>query len=248
MTRILKFSEFLNEEIITDTSDIQSPVFSIHDKKPGDSIKINGKECEIVEFKTWIKNHDANCTSFIGRIDGKEVEVFYDDSVDGYVTDDILKKVNESKINIAEELDDEISDIIGSLLKNDCCYQADTGYIEIKTPFELNPDSKNQEWINKVGMVFYPELLTYTEDGKDTKTPWIACRMELENIKDEQIIGELLKWMIELIKKSGYKPFMDEDAKWNHWKVDNSHNDWAEYTCYINPSYPDGYWENHAIE
>jgi hypothetical protein len=248
MERILKFRDFLNEGIISDTRNIQSPAFSIHDKKPGDVIEINGDECEIVKFKSWIKNGEALCISFIGKIDGRLVDVFYDEGVDGYVTRDIKKSLNESKINIAEELDGEISEVVKKLIKEECCEQVDVAYIEIKTPFELNPDAPNKDWINKVGMVFYPELITYTENGKSMNTPWIACRIELENISDEKLIGDLLKWLVDLLKKSGYKPFMDEDAKWNHWKADNSHKDWKEYTCYINPSYPDGYWENHAIE
>lgn len=248
MDRILKFLDFLNESNISDTRKIQSPAFSIRDKKPGDIIEINGEKCEIVEFKSWIKNKEALCISFVGKIDGKLVDVFYDDGVDGYVTGDMKKSLTESKINISEELDSEISEVIKNLLKNDCCYQVDPGYIEIETPFELNPDARNREWVKKVGMVFYPELLSYSENGKDVMTPWIACRIELENISDEKLIGDLLKWLVELLKKSGYKPFMDEDAKWNHWKADNSHKDWKEYICYINPSYPEGYWENHAIE
>lgn len=154
----------------------------------------------------------------------------------------------ESKINISEELDSEISEVIKNLLKSDCCYQVDTCYLEIETPFELDPDARNREWVKKVGMVFYPELLSYSENGKDVMTPWIACRIELENISDEKLIGDLLKWLVELLNKSGYKPFTDEDAMWNHWNVKSSRGSGKKYTCYINPSYTEGYWENHAIE
>lgn len=45
--------------------------------------------------------------------------------------------LNESKINIASEVDQEIEDLIGALLKNEECEQFDDGYIEIQTPFEI---------------------------------------------------------------------------------------------------------------
>lgn len=155
--------------------------------------------------------------------------------------------LNESKINIASEVDQEIEDLIGALLKNEECEQFDEGYIEIKTPFETNPDSRNQEWKNKVGMVFFPELLAYGNRDKAQRTPWIACRVSLEGERDESKVGELLKWLVSLIEKSGYKPFMDEDAKWNHWKAEKG-NDCIEYTCFVNPDYPEGHWENHTLE
>ena len=158
--------------------------------------------------------------------------------------------INESLIDISPELDTEIEDAIAAILKNKECNQVDTGYIEIETPFELNPDVPNKEWINKTGMVFYPKLLTYgssDRSGKTQRTPWIACSIEIEGEKDDSLIKELLNWLVELIKKSGYQPFMDEDARGNHWNEDKR-KDWTKFTCYINPSYPEGHWENHALE
>ena len=46
-------------------------------------------------------------------------------------------------------MDKEISDLTEALLKNEECEMLDEGYIEIKTPFEINPDSKNPDWKNK---------------------------------------------------------------------------------------------------
>ena len=152
-------------------------------------------------------------------------------------------RVNESLINVNEDLDFEIEDLERKMCEHDECERVDNGYIEIVTPFELNPDSKNPEWVNKVGMVFYPELLSYA----DQRTPWIACRIEIEGEKDQDMVRDLLKYLIGLLEKSGYKPFMDEDASWNHWKKDER-PEWTNYKCYVNPSYPDGYWENHCLE
>ncbi len=155
--------------------------------------------------------------------------------------------LNESKLNIAVEMDQEIQDLIEALLKNQECEMIDDGYVEIQTPFEINPDSRNPEWINKVGMVFFPELLVYGNGAQVQRTPWIACRISLEGERNEQQTGELLKWLISLIEKSGYNPFMDEDARWNHWKEEKK-NGFSEYTCYVNPDYPQGHWENHTLE
>jgi hypothetical protein len=40
---------------------------------------------------------------------------------------------------------------------------------------------------------------------------------------------------------------MDEDARFNHWK-ENKGKGFSEYTCYVNPSYTKGHWENHALD
>lgn len=158
--------------------------------------------------------------------------------------------LNESKINISEDLDQEIQDLTESFLKNPECDQVDDGYIEIETPFEINPNPNNPDWKNKVGMVFYPELLTYGEgrSGKVQRTPWICCRISLEGKKENSMVGDLLKWIISLLEKSGYKPFMDEDASWNHWREEEKKNGFTEYSCFVNPDYPEGHWENHALE
>jgi hypothetical protein len=157
------------------------------------------------------------------------------------------KYLNESKVNISEEMDKEIGDLTEALLKNEECEMFDEGYIEIKTPFEINPDSRNPDWKNKVGMEFFPELLVYGNGDNVQRTPWITCRISLEGERDEKQTGELLKWLISMIEESGYKPFMDEDARWNHWKEEKK-NGYTEYSCFVNPDYPEGHWENHTLE
>jgi len=152
-------------------------------------------------------------------------------------------RVTESLINVNDDMDFEIDALQDKMCQLPECERVDNGYIEIKTPFELNPGSRNPEWLNKVGMIFYPELLSYA----DQTTPWIACRIEVEGKPEESMVGDLLKYLIGLLETSGYKPFMDEDSAWNHWKKDER-ADWTNYKCYVNPSYPDGYWENHCLE
>jgi len=65
---------------------INGPTFSVHDKKAGDVIEVEGQEITIVELLSWTKNEEASCLSFKGRTsEGKEVTVKYDDGCDGYI-------------------------------------------------------------------------------------------------------------------------------------------------------------------
>lgn len=170
----------------------------------------------------------------------------------------------ESKTNIAQELDQEIQDLIAKLCQNPDCEQVDQGYVEMVMPFEVYPDSKNQDFKNKIGLVFFPELLSYSDtdrSGKIQRIPWIAVRLNLSNdssawvngSEDQDVTSEFLRRVIENLEKAGYKAFKDEDATWNHWRREISGGDSktytnVDYTCFVNPSYPDGFWENHALE
>lgn len=126
------------------------------------------------------------------------------------------------------------------------CQQVDDGYLEITTPFEINPDSRNPEWTHKIGMVCFPELLSYGRE-EDQMVPWIACRITLEGEHTPEVTRDLLKWCVELLKGCGYTPFMDEDAMGSHWR-DEKKKGYTDFTCFVNPDYPEGHWENHALE
>jgi len=76
MKSFLTFSEFLNED---------GSAFSIRDKKPGDTIVVDGKSLTITKFLTWIKNRESKCMSFMADIEGKSVKVVYDEGRDGYM-------------------------------------------------------------------------------------------------------------------------------------------------------------------
>jgi hypothetical protein len=149
-------------------------------------------------------------------------------------------------LNIQQQIDLEIEDLINALCKNDPGFQvADDRYIEVKTPFITYPDAKNEEWENKLGLVFYPELLSYAYEEESTTTPWICVRFELENPTDKTE-GYVCKWMIEKLSESGYKPFYDEDSFYGHYSKEERRG-YNKYKCYVNPDYPDGYWENHTL-
>jgi hypothetical protein len=148
-------------------------------------------------------------------------------------------------INIAEQAEKEINLIMDRLVLHDPNFEVvDDSYLEVKTPFLIDPDSRNEEWKSKIGLVLYPELLTYNF-GKEYITPWICVRFELET-KDMTIHRELCKWLVDKFKAIGMQPFMDEDATWNHYKKEERKG-YTKYHLYVNPDYPNGHWENHTL-
>lgn len=88
----------------------------------------------------------------------------------------------------------------------------------------------------------YPEFLTYSTGGKGKPIEtllevWIACEIEDDEI---DTAGNIVK---ELLKKSYLKPFKDEDA------IKGIFARKGEYKIafYMNPDYPQGYWQNHVL-
>lgn len=159
-------------------------------------------------------------------------------------------------LNINPEIDSEISELIEKLEKHSPDFRHEDGhYMEFKTPYLTNPDSRNEEWKNKIGIVFYPELLSYTDRYVDPETnkvgrrvhvttPWICVRFELEG--NQVISMDLCKWLVSIFKEIRYAPFMDEDATYNYFSK-SERRAYTQYKMYVNPSYPDGWWENHAL-
>lgn len=148
------------------------------------------------------------------------------------------------KVNIAKTTDKEIQIIIESL-KTKGHNQWDEAWVEMITPFKVNPEGKNE---NKIGVVLYPELLSYY-DGKTWVTvPWICVRAELENhhIIDETFKREFVKWLYEELKSVGYKSFYDEDAFAGCCSKEEK-NGYTKLKLYINPDFPEGYWSNHTL-
>lgn len=114
----------------------------------------------------------------------------------------------------------------------------------------------------EIYLVFYPELLSYEytytpgDSSNDSKTvseyhriPWIACRMEFEGeeVKDhEKYLTAVKEWVDKNIP---LKPFYDEDATYGIYakKCSPYSRDWTQYIFYLNPDFPDGWWQNHAL-
>lgn len=64
------------------------PAFSIHDKKEGDIVSVDGKKVKITELESWVKDKTSNCMQFrgffVGDKDKQEKTFVYDDGIDGY--------------------------------------------------------------------------------------------------------------------------------------------------------------------
>jgi len=150
------------------------------------------------------------------------------------------------KINIAQETDEDIQKIVERLLTLEGFKKIDEWYLEVNTPFITYPDSKNEGWKTRIGFCLYPELLSYYEEGVgDCTIPWICCRFELEGMQ-EKLEYDLLKWIVSKFKECLIFPFMDEDATAYHFNKE-SRKGYTIYKMYVNPDYPEGYWENHAL-
>jgi len=164
--------------------------------------------------------------------------------------------------DIRKKIDQEIQGVIDKLIGYDPenFEQVDLHYVEICTPFLINPDIRNEDWKTKIGIVFYSELLSYSDTYIKRETasehessnnvygvtvPWICVRFELEG-EANNISRELCKWIVNIFKGIGYYPFMDEDASFMHFSKDERRG-YTKYKMYINPDYPEGYWENHTL-
>jgi hypothetical protein len=79
----------LNEDLSTQVAG--DKIFSIHDKNKGDIIKVEGEDVIFKEPKQWVKNKEANCLKFSGELDGKLVDIKYDDTLDVYIFESLYK-------------------------------------------------------------------------------------------------------------------------------------------------------------
>ena len=113
----------------------------------------------------------------------------------------------------------------------------------------------------KIILVIYPELLRYEyvyragvsgdkKTHEEQAVVWLACRVELEGRISTNWHSEVLKELKEWVnEKFPWKPFYDEDACHGIYSRQCSAyiRDWTKYVFYINPHYPDGWWENHCL-
>jgi hypothetical protein len=112
----------------------------------------------------------------------------------------------------------------------------------------------------KLILVTYGELLGYgyvyragaSGDKKtceEVVTPWLACRIELDGVQTTKGHGDVLKALKKWTEKLPWKPFYDEDATHGIFRMTTSPygRDETRYTFYVNPDYPNGWWENHTL-
>ena len=113
--------------------------------------------------------------------------------------------------------------------------QIDIHYIEKETHL--------QDW--PVGVVFYSELLEYTENKEEVLTPWIVGRLEIETT-DHLKLREYTDFILDELNKMEVKPFHDEDSFMGYFSKED-HDGWTQLKFYINMYYPGGYWGNHTL-
>ena len=150
----------------------------------------------------------------------------------------------------AQEIETEVQYFLEKFIANGW-KQEDTAYITKQVDIITSPNTKNK---NGLGLVLYPNLLSYSEKDSEsygsTKI-WIACRATISDIEDKYPIDERAYDIAKLIRKEcediGIKLFHDEDAFGGYFsKQFNKHNE-MEIKCYFNKDYPTGYWENHTL-
>lgn len=133
-----------------------------------------------------------------------------------------------------------------------------TGYWKSIDYYALERKFQTTEGEKTVIIVLYNELLSYNyvwdEGGvhrsEQVTTPWICCRITLDGKQNTpwhyKILKDLKKWAMEELP---WKPFRDEDATHMIYSKATSPYDRNEtqYKFYINPDYPNGWWENHTL-
>lgn len=148
------------------------------------------------------------------------------------------------KTNIAKVTDLEIENIINKL--EEIGFElVDEAYLEVETPFSIHTDSPNKKYSNILGVVLYPELLFYRENKEDVTIPWICAKIELESL-DDNTERDIIKWLSTKFQEIGLSPFKDEDSFAGCSKRIQGKG-YSNIKLFINPDYPQGYWENHTL-
>lgn len=98
-----------------------------------------------------------------------------------------------------------------------------------------------------------PRLISYTEvvDGRmrrEVTTVWYACEIVAS---DDKELKKEIEFYEALFRDGNFplKPFKDEDARGQHFRVEKSGlgKGWYKASFFINPDYSQGYWNNHSI-
>lgn len=91
-------------------------------------------------------------------------------------------------------------------------------------------------------LVIYPILLEYTNKAEI----WYKCLIKDLEEGEMDYISHFFKDTV--FPQLPWEPFHDEDAKLGYFSHKQKKTRGHEIAFFINPSYPEGVWENHAIE
>lgn len=99
---------------------------------------------------------------------------------------------------------------------------------------------------DKFFMVIYPTLVSYLDKGNVVEV-WHKCRITVMDSSDAKVkdVAQYLKKSV--FPKLPFAPFKDEDAKFGYFSL-KEHRGYKDLSFFLNPSYPEGIWSNHAIE
>jgi len=169
------------------------------------------------------------------------------------------------RINLLGEVISDIEKVI-KMFTDIGWSRVDENIIEKNCGLELFPDAKDSRK-SIMTIYFKPSLLEYTEVSMNsvydlvlskkttmsTLTPWIEGSIlvyddeSTKYISQNERIIEAGKYIKEIIKSLPVKPFHDEDAFLGYFKRPEKNSEFVRFSFYINPSYKEGYWENHTL-
>lgn len=164
------------------------------------------------------------------------------------------------KTNITKPIDEEVR-FFCEKFKEIGWKQEDVGYLIKDIGFTTYPDSRNEEWKTSIGITIYPELLSYYSDEQRHRgfgwiyEIWLAVRTtvnideNVDNQQDGEILRNVADYLLSEIEKIGWKSFKDEDAFKGYFSRPeiNKNLGSVSINCYLNKSYPNGYWSNHTL-
>jgi len=154
-------------------------------------------------------------------------------------------------LNLAEWIDSDLAKV-GDMLKNVGFKQIDNHAYEIDVQ-TIAHGGKVEGTYKPFFIVIYPKLLTYAEIPSKARTkkgyaitPWIACRVTMYDMFMPEMLENNIRLLESVILKLPIRPFKDEDAfKGMFTKVQDG--EMYTLTFYLNPAYPNGWWDNHTI-
>lgn len=140
-------------------------------------------------------------------------------------------------LNLAEQTDREIElFVLPALIRATGWKRIDCCALEGQLPG--SPEE------GKKFIVVYPELVSYTDRSHYNITEvWYKCRIESASPMDKTV--DFFKNTV--FPQLPFQPFKDEDAKNGHFSL-KKNGEFFHLAFFVNPSYPEGRWCNHAIE
>lgn len=164
------------------------------------------------------------------------------------------------KTNLYNDFQKDKNKVAQALI--DLGYDIDLGTGEghyFRTPYLVNPDARNDDYLYGSSIYLSVGLLSYSSGDRrhreEVLIPWVKCTFGVEYNKsekypqDERRVREVVKWVKEnIIGKLPYKAFYDEDAYSGNFSWEKKENLGSIYfSFYVNPDFPEGYWENHTL-